>query len=138
MRPHVEHVGAFLLGLAERHSNGDEDERRLMVEHMLDFERVGITPEQAIELDLPGLDVDALAAYDASGDDDWTRDLSLLTEKVEVEALAPQQLRAAVLPAIEEALDLDLLKQAHQDEQSQRQRVRTMRDRLAVEWGTNS
>jgi hypothetical protein len=30
---------------------------------MFDFKRVAVTPEQAMELELPGLDVDALAAY---------------------------------------------------------------------------
>lgn len=64
-----------------------------------------VTPQQAMELELRGLDVDALAAYSASGTDDWTRDLTLLTEKVEVEALGPQRLRVAVITAIEEALD---------------------------------
>jgi hypothetical protein len=66
---------------------------------MFDFQRVAVTPEQTMELELPGLDVDALAAYAASGSDDWTRDLSLLTEKVEVEALGPQRLRDAVVTA---------------------------------------
>ena len=44
MRPHVEHVGAFLLGLAERHSDLNEGGRRLAVKAMFDFKRVAVIP----------------------------------------------------------------------------------------------
>src|SRR5262249_48779046 len=107
MRPHVEHVGAFLLGFAERaFPQRDKDERRQLVGEMLGFQRVAVTPAQAIALDLPDVDNDALRAYGESGGDDWSRDLKLLTEKVEVEALGPQRLREAVTEAIEDALDM--------------------------------
>jgi hypothetical protein len=58
-------------------------------------------------------------------------DLSLLTEKVEVEAVGPQRLREAVVTAIEDALDLDALEQGRRDEQAQQERVGKMCDRLA-------
>jgi hypothetical protein len=81
-----------------------------------------------------GADVDneALRAYADSGDDDWSRDLALLTEKVEVEALGPQRLRGAVITAIEEALDIDALERAREGEQAQRERLREMRALLKL------
>jgi hypothetical protein len=61
------------------------------------------------------------------------RDLDLLTEKVEVEALGPQRLRAAVVAAIEDVLDLDVLQQTRDDESAQRERVREMRGQLGLD-----
>jgi len=132
MRPHIEHVAAFLLGLAERHSKWNEETRRLWVEEVLRFERVAVTPQQALGLDLPDLDKPSLMRYGASGFGDWDRDLSLLTEKVEVEALGPQRLRVAVTTAIEDVLDMDVLEQARAEEKVQAERVDAMRQTLGL------
>jgi hypothetical protein len=133
MRPHIENVGNFLLGFALRLTDWGEGVSRIMVEKILDFERVAVTPEQTIGLDIPGLDHESLIAYGKSGDDDWNRDLALLTESVEVEALGPQRLREAVTTAIESALDMDALEQARADAKVEQKRVREMRRTLGLE-----
>ena len=141
MRPHIEHIGRFLVGLAERHSDWDPETRLWAAGQMLDFRRVAVTVEQAIELELEDVDREALLAYGASGTDDWARDVQFLDgtkaqrarRKVEVEALGPQRLRAAVTEAIESALDLDLLERAHVFQRLQQERVREMRQTLGLE-----
>lgn len=135
MRPHVEHVGAFLRGFAEKQKLADPYG---VADAILDFQRVAITVEQALALapTLPNVreaERLSLVAYGASGTDDWTRDISLLKAKVEVEALGPQRLREAVTTAIEEALDMDVLEDAREQGEVEAERVKAMRTTLGLE-----
>ena len=137
MRPHVEHVGQFLGGIAERQGGDPEDTAR-----MLDFRRIAITPEQAITI-AEGLNdplgVYALRAYRDSGGNDWERDADLLkfAPKTEVEALDPVALQDLIRAEIEDILDLDLIRSLRDQETSEgewlKAELRSLRDRLCEE-----
>ena len=134
MRPHVEHVGAFLRGFAEK--QGLADPLGLAAE-ILDFRRVAITVEQALALApaLPNVGESerwSLVAYTDSGACDWTRDIGLLEAKIEVEALGPQRLREALIAAMERHLDIDTLAEQAHEEAIQADEIRAMRERLGL------
>ena len=135
MRPHIEHVGAFLRGFAEEQKLNDPYG---MAATILDFQRVAITVERALDLApaLPSFgeaERASLVAYAASGDDDWTRDVRLLKTKIEVEALGAQRLREAVTTAIEDTLDTDVLEEAHEQAKVEADRVTGMRAKLGLD-----
>lgn len=134
MRPHVEHVGAFLRGFAEKQDKADPYG---LAAEILDFRRVAITVEQALTLApaLPNVgetERKSLVAYAASGECDWTRDIRLLKAKIEVEALGPQRLRDALIAAMEGRLDVDRLAEQAHEEALQADEIRAMRETLGL------
>jgi hypothetical protein len=138
LRPHIEHVSAFLHGTDRRgQENGvstvlawgaasgpmpiDETDTTVSFQHL------ALTPEQALELDLVdnGPDAARIERYNDSGGDIWTRDLELLDRvtKIETEALDPRILRQVVTDALETRLDGARLKATLELEQDERHRL---------------
>jgi len=127
MRPHIEHVSAFLYGTA-----GNETVISYQDQQMADtgctvtFRHLGLTPELALEraetADLTAADTDAIAAYAASGTNLWDRDLDLLdgVAKFELEALSPVELRGLLVGALDEVLDAGELERISAEEEAQR------------------
>jgi hypothetical protein len=131
LRPHIEHLAAFLYGVAGNDtvvatSNGDGEV--LAVEDTgatVTFQHLALTPEMALELvDAP--DRQRIRRYIASGGDPWSRDLDLLdgAPKVETEALDPVDLRNLVVEAIEERLDVDALRGVEERQEADREWLR--------------
>lgn len=127
MRPHLEHLAAFVFGVAGNVElitdpfNGDAMTLR-DAEMEVSFRHLALTPEMAADLVDTEDDRDRIGAYVESGDDIWTRDLALLdgAQKVEMEALDPLTLRQLVIDAIEEVVDTGALAEMADDESTQR------------------
>jgi hypothetical protein len=136
MRPHIEHVSAFLYGTA-----GNTQVLGYRGKTMADtgcevrFRHLGLTPQMALEraetADLSQADCDGIAAYAASGTGLWDRDLSLLdgVAKFELEALDPAELRALLVDALDGVLDQGELDRVADEEDTQRD---GLADRLAA------
>ena len=132
MRPHVEHVAAFLRGFLSDHGLSDENANRF-ADHIIDFRRIAITPEQAVTINAAlGNDTQSLEAYRDSGENDWTRNLAHLkvSPKTEVEALDPVSLRGLISKALDDALDLDQLQAVKDEEEKARELLPTLVERL--------
>lgn len=124
LRPHIEHVAAFLYGIDDRNDQvvasggvGIED-----TDAQVSFRQLALTPELVSELAETDLDRERIAAYIASGTDVWDRDLGLLddVQKIETEALDPVQLRGLVVEAINDVLDLEQLDRVRSEERRDR------------------
>jgi hypothetical protein len=131
MRPHIEHVGAFVLAACSEHGDpmGSASE-------VLDFRRVAITPGQAIAVNTNlGVPLGSLVAYRDSGECDWTRDVRLLktSPKTETEALDPATLRDLIREALEEALDMGQIARVTAEEEIEREGIQPMRDLLGLD-----
>jgi hypothetical protein len=140
MRPHVEHVSAFLYGTA-----GNSEVLAYEGKTMADtgcevrFRHLGLTPEMALEhaetADLTEADTEAITAYAESGTSLWDRDLALLdgVAKFELEALDPVELRALLTGALDEVLDHGELDRIDAEEESQRGELEDRLGELADE-----
>jgi hypothetical protein len=133
LRPHIEHLAAFLYGEKQLAAPyGDGDSRAIEeTEATVEFEHLALTPEQALEFVEGKFSRQPILKYLASGDDLWTRDLKLLdgAPKVETEALDPVVLRTTVIDAIESRLDLAVLRAAEKTQAAGR---RSLRSRLKL------
>ena len=130
MRPHIEHVAAFLYGTA-----GNKKVLSYQGKQMADtgssvsFRHLGLTPEMALaQAETAGLrqaDQEAIAAYAASGTGLWDRDVALLdgVAKFELEALDPAGLRELVVAALDGVLDHAGLDRISTEEENQRMRL---------------
>jgi len=128
MRPHIEHVSAFLYGTAGN-PRVLAHQGKTMADTGCDvrFRHLGLTPEMALEhaetAELSAADCDGIAAYAASGTGLWDRDLSLLdgVAKFELEALDPAGLRDLLVAVLDgDVLDTDELDRIEAEEETQR------------------
>jgi hypothetical protein len=113
LRPHIEHVSAFLYGTAGNEKVITQRGERIEdTGASVSFEHLALTPEKALNLVESEDDRERIEDYIASGADLWSRNLDLISDvqKVELEALDPVDLRRIVIEAIEAVLDLDALK----------------------------
>jgi hypothetical protein len=137
LRPHTEHVSAFLYGTdgRGRDSNGD----LFVVSHEGDaissitavsvtFKQLLLTAEDALEMVESPEDRERIEEYLASGDDLWSRDLECLSgvQKIETEALDPRDLRDRFVRAIESILDLGALQAVKDLGQGERETMNAM------------
>jgi hypothetical protein len=113
LRPHVEHLAAFLYGSPRSDYLVAYDDQTMPSTGLpaVEFRQFLLTPEDALQLADTDDERDRVQAYLDSGDDLWSRDLKLLDglRKIETEALDPRELRRRVIEAIESVLDLDTL-----------------------------
>jgi hypothetical protein len=143
MRPHVEHVAAFLFGTSGNEEVlGWQDGAVADTGASVEFEHLAITPAQALDvIELAGSpeDRDAIERYTASGADLWSRDLGELAgvQKIELEVFDPADLRTMVIDAIEEVIDLDVLEDRQGQEQADRERLESEFAELADRWDTD-
>lgn len=124
LRPHIEHVAAFLYGTDPKNSHvlasggiAVED-----TDATVSFEHLALTPEMARDLAETDRDRDRIDAYIGSGRDIWDRDLDLLdgVQKIETEAVDPVHLRDQVVQAIEDIIDLEQLERVVGEERAER------------------
>lgn len=128
MRPHVEHVAAFLYGTSgNQQVIASEDADGQLVSLVdtgatVSFDHLALTPQMARELVETDEDRDLIDAYIASGDNVWTRDLAWLgnVQKVETEVLDPVALRDLVVQAIDSTIDTAALRLVVDEEREQR------------------
>lgn len=126
LRPHIEHISAFLYGTA-----GNEQVLAQRVDRDLyaiadtsatvSFHHLALTPEAALGLVETEQDRDRISAYIESGTDVWNRDLDLLdgVQKVETEAFDPVVLRDLVVDAIDDVIDVDTLTRITDEEEDE-------------------
>jgi hypothetical protein len=129
LRPHIEHVSAFLYGTADNakviaQQKGEDGPLVSMAEtgHSVMFDQIALTPRQALGLAETEVDRREIFLYATSGIDMWDRDLDLLdgVQKIETEALDPVDLRRLVIDAIEDVLDLSTLNRIGGEEAAER------------------
>ena len=122
LRPHLEHVAAFLYGVDPKNDRvvAIEDETIEDTGANVSFRHLALTPEMARGLAETDTDRDRIDAYTASGSDVWDRDLSLLhgVQKIETEALDPVELRDLVVDAIDNIIDLEVLDRVDLEERA--------------------
>ncbi|MPZ60100.1 MAG: hypothetical protein GEU93_02155 [Propionibacteriales bacterium] len=127
LRPHIEHVSAFLYGTADnKQVLAIEDDAGALtrmedIAPTVSFRHLGLTPEMAIGLVETEQDRERIDGYIASGSDIWDRDLDLLEhmQKIETEALDPVVLRDLVVDAIEEIIDTEKLAAVVEEERQE-------------------
>jgi hypothetical protein len=137
LRPHVEHLAAFLYGNQPRnnrvlgYSGTRMDE---LVAHAW-FQHIAVTPELALGLIEPG-DQQPVRSYIESGSGLWDRDASLLAgvRKVELEAIHPVELRQLVTDAIDDVIDAMALKERQDAGDKDRDRLEDALGQLADAW----
>jgi hypothetical protein len=129
VRPHIEHVAAFLYG-SRKHGKLIRADQKVLAWPVdgrlvtmaqtgctVSFRHLGLTPQMALEraetAELTQADTDAIAAYAASGEDIWDRDLALLegVARFELEAMNPPEVRNLLAGAIGHILDHGVLEQ---------------------------
>lgn len=144
MRPHIEHVSAFLFGTAGN-ATVLAHQGQTMADTGCDvrFRHLGLTPEMALEraetAGLSAADCAAIAAYRDSGTGLWDRDVSLLdgVAKFELEALDPAELRELLVTALDDVLDYGELNRIAAEEDTERgdleERLGILADELADE-----
>jgi hypothetical protein len=128
-RPHAEHLAAFLYGLLPGCDAVLSYEGKVMADTgcTARFWHLGLSPEMALEraelAELDDLDQRAIAAYAASGDELWSRDLALLdgVARFELEAVNPPDLRSLVTDALDRTLDRSQLEAIAAKGQMQRE-----------------
>jgi hypothetical protein len=126
LRPHVEHLSAFLYG-TDRNETVAAIEGKSLEEFDAEvlFDHLALTPAMALGLVEDEADRERIMAYIASGGNLWDRDLARLdgVQKIETEALDPVQLRDLVVEAIEEVIDTEALKHLVSEQESERERL---------------
>ena len=134
VRPHMEHVSAFLYGTSDNKKvlAWEVDGKLVPMAEtgcQVTFIHLGLTPEMALAraetAELSQADQDAIAAYAASGTDIWTRDLTLLdgVAKFELEVIDPPEVRNLLLGAFGR-LDRAEIDRISADAQIQREDLR--------------
>jgi hypothetical protein len=136
LRPHIEHVSAFLYGTDRRNDAVITYDDPTAALPAVSFDHLLLTPEDALELAETEAERERVQAYFDSGTDPWTRDLKLLTglRKIETEALDPRVLRDRVVEAIESLLDLEALAAVSERADAERAELESSLARLAANW----
>jgi hypothetical protein len=133
LRPHIEHISAFLYGTDSRSdaviTGGDDT--------TVSFEHLALTPEQALDLTETDEDRDRVREYLDSGSNLWDRDLRWLADaqKIETEALDPVRLRDLVVAVIESVIDTKVLDEIRAVGESEAARLKLSIQRLRTEAG---
>ncbi|HXH34990.1 MAG TPA: hypothetical protein VNJ54_11325 [Plantibacter sp.] len=133
LRPHLEHVGAFLYGTSDNEDvlsyHGLQASE---IDAKVSFRHLALTPELAHGIVTDREDRERIVTYIASGVDVWTRDLSFLEgiQKVETEALDPVELRRVVVEAIEDAIDAKALEDVVAEEETEREDIRSRLNKI--------
>jgi hypothetical protein len=153
VRPHIEHVAAFLYGSRKDGQLIDTGQQILAWEvdgelvtmaqtgATVSFRHLGLTPQMALEragtAELTQAGTDAIAAYADSGEDIWDRDLSLLdgVAKFELEAMDPPEVRDLLAGAIGSTLDRGELERISAEAEIQRADLQRRLALLADELG---
>ena len=137
LRPHVEHLAAFLYGNQPRNNRvlGYGGSRMEVSAAQAWFQHIAVTPERALGLIEPG-EQQPVRSYINSGSGLWDRDARLLAgvRKVELEALHPVELRQLVTEAIEDAIDAMALKERQDAGDKDRDRLQGELRQLADAW----
>jgi hypothetical protein len=127
MRPHLEHLAAFLYGTAGNEEVLAIDGRSIMeTDASVSFRHLALTPDLALNIVEDLHDRDRIEDYMLSGHDVWSRDLDLLADvqKIETEALNPAEMRNLVVRELDAALDQDALAPIVAEEDAERTMLR--------------
>jgi hypothetical protein len=152
VRPHIEHVAAFLHG-SRKDGQLIGPEQKVLAWRVngrpvtmaqtgatVSFRHLGLTPQMALDrAETAGLsqaDQDAIRRYAASGDGLWDRDLALLdgVAKFELEAMDPPEVRDLLAGALS-ILDHGALERISAEAEVQRAGLRRRLGPLADELG---
>ena len=133
LRPHIENIAAFLYGTAGNDMVTSYEGKQMLTlpvrrgsVPVVTFTHLALTPEMARRL-VDEDDAALIEAYIESGDDLWSRDLTLIeaVAKIEVEALDPIDLRQLVVDELDAWLDAKALKRVEAKEKRQRKILTT-------------